>query len=806
MILNYLLIALRNAWRNKVYFLINLLGLAIGITSSIIILLFVLDELSYDRHNEHFRDIYRICIRGKIQGTEIEAALSNAPLGATIKNDFPEVLEATRLYTFDGDPVVGFDNRVFIEEEFYYADSTFFNVFTAPVVYGDPSDMLRRPNTLVLTQEISRKYFGDEDPVGKMLLVGENETPYEITGVVKGFPENSHFTFNMLGSMTSIYYADVTRWLGNNNYTYIRLEEATDPDVPESKFAELVAMHMGAELEEILGLTMEEFFASGNTYGYFLQPLKNIHLESDLQFEINPGGSKSSVIMFSVIAVFLIIIASINFMNLATASAARRATEVGIRKVAGADKKRLIAQFLSESLLITIFSLVLAVVLVELFLPAFNNLSGKELSLNSIGGLKLAGGLLLIAVFVGFFSGSYPAFFLSSFKPVDVLKSGAMRGSRGAGLRKVLVTFQFIVTIVLFICTMIVNGQMKYLQVKDLGFKKENLIVIDRIHVLDEQVESFRQELLKNPAILDASFSSAAPGGLIGDNAYLPEGASSDETHAINNLWTDSYFYDTYQLELVEGRWFQEGSSSDSVSLILNEAAVKAFNFEDPLSKRLFTQFGDDTQTPGQIIGVVKDFHFQSLHQEVRPLIIQFVQGNRYKLNVRITGLETAKTLEYIEKTWTSFKEQQPIHMSFLDEDLAALYDNDEKAATVFSIFSVLAIFIAALGLLGLASFSAAQRTKEVGIRKAMGASIPIVLYTLSREFIWLILIATVAAWPLGYFIMKDWLQDFPARIQLDPMVFVISSLLAFFIAAITVLLRIYQAASMNPVSSLRYE
>lgn len=806
MILNYLLIALRNAWRNKVYFLINLLGLAIGISSSIIILLFVLDELSYDRHNEHFNDIYRICIRGKIQGTEIEAALSNAPIGSTIKADFPEVKEASRLYTFDGDPVVRFEDQVFIEEDFYYADSTFFNVFTAPVIFGDPSDMLKRPNTLVLTHEISRKYFGEADPVGKMLLVGEREEPYEISGVVKGFPENSHFTFNMLGSMTSIRHADVTRWLGNINYTYIRLEEGSDPDVPESKFADLVAMHMGAELEEILGLTIEEFFASGNTYGYYLQALKDIHLESDLQFEINPGGSKSSVIMFSVIAIFLIIIASINFMNLATASGARRATEVGIRKVAGAEKKRLIGQFLSESFLITILSLVLAVVLVELFLPAFNSLSGKELTLNSIGGLRLSIGLLFIAIFVGFFAGSYPAIFLSSFKPVDVLKSGAMRGSRGAGLRKVLVTFQFIVTIVLFICTMIVNGQMRYLQVKDLGFDKENLVIIDRIYVLDDNLEAFRQELLKNPAILDASFSSAAPGGLIGDNAYLPEGAASDETHAINNIWTDSYFHKTYRLELVEGRWFEKASSSDSVSLIINEAAVKAFSFEDPLSNRLYTQFGDNTHIPGRIIGVVKDFHFQSLHQEVRPLVIQYVNGNQYQLSVRISGFETARTVEYIEKTWSSFKEQQPIHMSFLDEDLAALYDNDEKASTVFSIFSVLAIFVAALGLLGLASFSAAQRTKEVGIRKAMGASIPSVLYTLSREFIWLILIATVAAWPLGYFIMKDWLQDFPIRIQLDPIVFVISSLLAFFIAAITVLLRIYQAASMNPVSSLRYE
>ena len=806
MVKNYLLIALRNAWRNKGYSLINLLGLAIGITSSIIILLFVLDELSYDRHNEHFREIYRICIRGKIQGNEIEAALSNAPMGAALKTGYPEVEEFTRLFTFDGDPVVRYEDRVFIEENFYYADSTFFNVFTAPVLYGDPDGMLNRPNTMVLTEEIARKYFGKEDPVGKMLTVGQRETEYEITGVVKGFPENSHFRFNMLGSMTSIFLADITQWLGNNNYTYIRLREDFDPSILESKFPGLIAQHMGAELEEILGLTMEEFFAAGNSYGYYLQPLKDIHLRSDLQFEINPGGSKASVIIFSVIAVFLIIIASINFMNLATASAAKRATEVGIRKVAGAAKQRLIWQFLTESFLITVAALVLAIVLVELFLPGFNNLSGKSLQLDSIRPWHLVAGLLFIGLFVGFASGSYPAFFLSSFKPVDVLKSGAMRGIRGAGLRKVLVTFQFIVTIVLFICTLVVNGQMKYMLAKELGFDKENLVIIDRIHVLESQVEAFRQELLKNPSILHASASNAVPGGLIGDNAYLPEGAASDETHAINNIFTDWHFRETYNLEVVEGRWFQEGNSTDSTALILNEAAVKALSFEDPLNSRLHTQFEGDAEGPQHIIGVVRDFHFQSLHQEVRPLIIQFVGYQQYQLSVRISGNETARTLEYIEETWNAFMEQQPIHMTFLEEDLALLYHNDEKAAVVFSIFSVLAILIAALGLLGLASFSAAQRTKEVGIRKAMGASIASVLVTLSKEFVWLILIATLAAWPLGYFIMKDWLQDYPARIPLEPQVFVTSTLLAFSIAALTVVLRVYQSASRNPVSSLRYE
>jgi putative ABC transport system permease protein len=373
-------------------------------------------------------------------------------------------------------------------------------------------------------------------------------------------------------------------------------------------------------------------------------------------------------------------------------------------------------------------------------------------------------------------------------------------------LRKVLVTFQFIITIVLFICTLVVNGQMRYIQVKDLGFDKENLLVIDRVYVLGSQMEAFRQELLKDPSILEASFSSAVPGGLIGDNAYLPEGASTNETHAINNIWTDWHFLETYRLELVQGRWFQEGIPTDSSALILNEAAVEALGFDDPLNKRLYTQLGMDSVFAQPIIGVVKDFNFHSLHQVIRPLVIQFAGENRFQLSVRTNGTATARTLDYIEQTWNSFKEQQPLQMSFLDDDLANFYDNDEKTAVVFSIFSVLAIFIASLGLLGLASFSTAQRTKEVGIRKAMGASISSVLLTLSREYIWLILAATLASWPLGYFIMKDWLQDYPSRIHLEPGVFIISSLLAFIIAGLTVVIRVYRSAARNPVASLRYE
>ncbi len=802
---NYILTSLRNLWRHKNYSLINILGLAIGVASSVIILLFVQDELSYDRHNEKFNQIYRFYIKGKIQSNEVQAALSCAPLGPTLKSDFPEVIEYTRLYTFSGDPIVRYEDKVFIEKNFLYADSSFFNVFTAAAIQGDPRQMLNRPNTVVLTGETARKYFGDEDPVGKILKVGQDETPYEVTGVVKGFPDNSHFKFNLLGSFASTWLADVTMWLGNNNYTYILLQEGFPPEQLENKIPALLEKYMGPQLEQILGMTLEHFHEGGNEYGYFIQPLKDIHLRSDLQFEIESGGSITTVYIFSLIALFLIIIASINFMNLATASSSSRAPEVGVRKVVGSDRSRLIWQFMTESFIISFISLLIAILLVELFIPSFNSLAHKALEFNLFRNPILLPALIIIGILVGFLSGSYPAFILASFKPVSVLKGELRSGMRSSYLRSLLVTLQFTITICLFISTFIVYKQMNYIQKKDLGFNKENMVVIDRAYVLGDKAESFRQELLKNPGIMYVSRSNAVPGGLIGDNAYVPEGASTDETHAINNIYADPYFAEVYGLEIKEGRWFSEETLTDSFTIVLNESAVEALGFERPLQMRLINDFGENVR-PLQIIGVVKDFHFQSLHQEIKPLVLLFLSFNAYKMSIKIDGSNVQETLKYIEKTWSNFVTDQPINMTFLEDDLVTHYSSDRSTGLIFSIFSILAIFIAALGLLGLTSFSAEQRTKEVGIRKVMGATITRVMAILSKEIIWLILFATLIAWPIGYFFMKDWLQNFAFRIKLDPLIFIGSTLLAFLIAIVTVSVRTYRAAIVNPAESLRYE
>jgi len=804
---NYILTSIRNLWKFKGYSVINVLGLATGIASALIIMLFVQDELSFDRHNENFDNIYRFHIKAKIQGNALGGAISNAPLGPTLKSDFPEVLEYTRLYTFEGDPIIRYGDKVFVENNFYSADSTFFNVFTARAIHGDPARMLNRPNTVVLTEETARKYFGDDNPIGKVLKVGQAEEAFEVTGVVEGFPDNSHFHFNLLGSFSSTWLADVTTWIGNNNYTYVILQEGASPEQVEAKIPDLLVQYMGPQLEAAMGATMEEFLESGNEYGYYIQPLKDIHLRSGLQFEIEPGGSITSVYIFSLIAIFLIIIASINFMNLSTASSSSRAAEVGIRKVVGSNKSKLVWQFITESYIITIISLILAIILVELFITPFNNLAQKSLSLNLIENNLLLPSIIFIGLIVGFLSGSYPAFVLSSFKPISVLKGKVSSGMKNSYLRSILVTLQFVITISLFISTFVVYNQMTFIQTKDMGFNKSNLLVIDRARELGNQRETFRQELLNNPDIIAASVCNTVPGSLIGDDAYYPEGSTMEETHALNNIFTDPYFTDVFEFEIIEGRYLSEDIPSDTFAVVLNEAAVKSLGFEHPLEHRLINDFGGGEEiNPMQVIGVVKDFHFKSLHQEIQPLLLRLNYWNPDKISVKITGNNKQATLRYIEKTWKAYVADQPATISFLEDDLSTLYASDRNTGIIFSIFSILAIFIAALGLLGLASFSAVQRTKEVGIRKVMGATVSSVMTILSKEILWLILFATIISWPLAYFFMKDWLQNFAFRIDLHPLIFVISTLLSLIIAVLTVSFRTFRAAMANPVNSLRYE
>lgn len=810
MFTNYIKTSLRNLLKYKGYSFINIIGLAIGLASAILILLFVQDEISYDKFHDKSDQIYRVYLNGKIASDEMVVAVSCAPLGATMVKDYPEVLNSTRLFTFSGDPLVRYEENSLVVEKYYYADSTFFEVFSANFLRGDPATALNRANTVVITREMAEVFFGKEDPLGKSLKVGNDQTAFEITGVVEKYPENSHFQFNMLASyITMRDMANSSFWVSNNNYTYVVLQKDFPVEQLQAKLPEMVEKYVGPQLQMFSNASFDEFLEAGNKYGYVLQPIEKIHLFSDLQYEIQPGGNIKTVYIFSVIAFFLILIAAINFMNLATAKSAGRAREVGVRKVSGSTRSQLIFQFLIESILLSFISLLIALVLVELFLPAFNNLAGKRLSFIFTGDLSFLPYIIGLGIFVGMLAGSYPAFYLASFRPTKVLKGSIQTGMKGGKMRSVLVIFQFTIAIFLIISTIVVYNQLSYVQNKNLGYDQKDLLVIERAYALQDQRNAFKEELSQNPSIEMISQTNNLPSFLHGNTAFRPEGSTPDEIRATNFYYTDENFQNTLGIKLIEGRWFSKDLAGDSLAVVLNLSAVKAYGYEDPIGKNILQIGGgaDTTDLPMKIIGVVEDFHYESLHQTIQPLIIAF-NRNRFAsyFAIRIHPENYQQAIGFIEDKWNSMVTDQPIEYTFLEDELKTNYNDDKNEGIIFAIFAMLAIFVSSLGLLGLASFTTEQRTKEIGIRKVMGSSISQVVGLLTKEINWLLIISSIVSWPLAFYFMKNWLQNFAFKSNLGLHIFIIASIIAFVIAILTTGFQALKAARANPANSLRHE
>ena len=807
---NYIKTSIRNLLKHKGYSFINIVGLAIGLASALLILLFVQDELSYDKFHEKSEQIYRVYLNGKIASDELVVAVSCAPMGATMVKDYPEVLSSTRLFTFGGDPVVRFEEKNLVVEKYYYTDSTFFDVFSVNFLRGAPVNALNRANTVVITNEMAEIFFGKEDPLGKSIKVGNDQTDFEITGVVEKFPKNSHFQFNMLASyITMREMANSNFWVSNNNYTYILLQEDFPAEQLQAKMPEMVEKYVGPQLQMFSNTSFDDFLEAGNKYGYILQPLKKIHLFSDLQYEIEPGGNIKTVYIFSIIAFFLILIAAINFMNLATAKSAGRAREVGIRKVSGSYRSQLILQFLIESIILSFVSLLIALILVELFLPAFNNLAGKQLSFIFTGDWSFLPYIIGLGIFVGFLAGSYPAFYLASFKPTKVLKGTIQTGMKGGKMRSALVAFQFTIAIFLIISTIVVYNQMNYVQNKDLGYNKKDLLIIERAYALQDQRNAFKEEISQSPSIEMISQTNNMPSFLHGNTAFRPEGSTPDEIRATNLYYTDENFQNTLDIKLTEGRWFSKDMPGDSLAVVLNKSAVKAYGYEDPIGKKIL-QIGagrDTTDLAMKIIGVVDDFHYESLHQTIQPLIIGF-NRNRFAsyFAVRIHPDNYQTALKFIEDKWNTMVTDQPIEYTFLEDALKTNYNDDKNEGVIFAIFALLAIFVSSLGLFGLASFTTEQRTKEIGIRKVMGSSITQVVGLLTKEIIVLLIISSVVSWPLAWYFMNNWLQNFAFKTKLGIHIFLIASIIAFVVALLTTGFQAYIAARTNPANSLRYE
>ncbi len=805
MLQSYLTIALRNLRRNKMYSFINIVGLAVGISVAALITLYVADELSFDRFHANADRIYRVDGDIKFQGQSFVLAVSPPPMGQTLKMEFPEVEDYTRFRAL-GAWNFQYENKVFREERVAFADPSFFTVFTAPVVLGNAVAALSAPETVVLSEHIVHKYFGSENPIGKRLK-GDNNKFYTVGAVMKQLPVNSHIRFDVLISMTSYADSKSTEW-GNNNYqTYVLLKQGANPDVVDAKFPSIVKKYFAPILERDLHINYEKFLAEGNYAKHSLFPMARIHLYSGNELgEISPNGSIQYVWIFSCVASFVLLIACVNFMNLATARATNRAKEVGIRKTLGSQRSQLVAQFLAESSLMVLCALVLAACLMEIALPAFNQLSGKEIERTALHTPQFVGVLAILFVAVGVLAGAYPAFVLSSFQPVKVLKGDKSSGSRNSALRSTLVVGQFAASIMLVIGTLVIFNQLRFIQSKNLGFNREQVVVVqDPSGIPDGSSQRFKQEVLRLSGVKSAAVSSYLPTGGWRNNSILWVGKDSPSA-SVQQWVVDADYIPTLGMEVGKGRNFSANNLADSTTAIVNESAArKFFGNEDPLGKQVQTGMSDSTRRIFTVIGVVKDFHYESLRETIQPLVM-FFGKTVGATSIRFNASETSSVLASIESTWKRLSPNKPFEYEFMDDAFRETYRTEQRTGTILGVFTSLAIMIACLGLFGLAAFAAGQRTKEIGIRKVLGASVVSLIALLSKDFLKLVAIALVVATPLAWYGMNRWLQDFAYRIELSTWFFVLAGAAAVVIAFLTVAGQAWRAARANPVKALRSE
>ncbi len=806
MLKNYITVALRNLSRHKVFSFINILGLAIGLACCITIFLFVQDEFRYDTFHTNADRIYRV-VNSRMRESGKDYIASTPPaFGPTLQRDFAEVKQMVRFFDMRS-PLITYGEKKFFEPDFLLADSTVLDVFTLPLVKGNPQTALKDKYSLIITQSVASKYFGNEDPIGKILTV-DGEMKFTVTGVMQDLPVHSHLKLNVLGNFNVL--KDIVgesrlqSWVWHQIYTYILLEENYQVAQLEVKLPAFVQTHAS------------EVTAKMNTkYSIGLQALTDIHLHSSqLEHDIVQKGDIQYVYAFSAIALFALVIACFNFMNLSTARSAGRAKEVGLRKVVGAGRPQLIAQFIGESILLVSIAMVMAFFLVFLTLPIFNNFSGKQLQLLSMVDTVTILGVLAIILLVGLIAGSYPAFFLSAFQPVKVLKGELRSVHGGYSLRQTLVVLQFAISTVLIIGTTIVFRQLNYIQNTNLGFSKEQLVSLPiRNADMRRNYEGIKNELLQNPAITGATACYGLPGGMFAGDGVLIPGRTTD--YSINMFLVDHTYIPTLEMQLIAGRNFSKEYGTDAENAyILNETAVKDLGWgtpEEALNKEIHWKKWEnnavsDSLKRGRVIGVVKDFHYKSLHQEIEPLVLHIYQDAYTSIVVKVRPQNMKATLNFLESKWTSLDAQWPFEYTLLDQQFAKSYEAEQIFSKVFTTFTLLSIFIACLGLFGLASFTASQRSKEIGIRKVLGASVPGIVFLLSRDFLKLVLLALIIAIPFAWYAMSGWLQDFAYRINMDWWIFALAGITALIIALFTVSFQSIKAALANPMKSLRNE
>ena len=790
---NLLKIAFRNLLKDKSYTAINILGLTIGITSSVLILFYTLDETSYDKYHENGENIYRVVSNITEPDNAFTWAVAQRLLAPELLDKYPDVRDASRISGI-GRVLFKSGDIQFFEEDFYTADSTVFDMFTYQFLEGDMATSLDNPNSIVLTESVAKKYFGNDSAIGETLEDASGDS-YTVTGVMKNVPSNSHLIFDALISSNTNGGNQRGSWGNFGVFTYILLPPNYDPLDMKPSFDSVIAQHVNPIFESI-GITIE----------YELQRITDIHLHSKIQDEAENNGDITNVYLFTAVAIIMLIIASINYMNLATARSSKRAKEVGIRKVMGSSRGKLISQFLTESVVIALVALVVSIGLIYLLLPAFNNISGKVITFSYILRPSVFMAMSGMLVFIGIVSGSYPAFYLSGFKPVDVLKGRIGTKGGNVGLRKILVIVQFSISVIMLISTMVVYQQLQFLRSKDLGFNKDQVLRIElSSREIRDNFPAFKNELTQLPNVVEVGTASSAPGEGIGKLIMNVEDNNGEMLERGVDFFAADYEYlDALGMEIVAGRNFSRDFVSDtSGAALVNQAMVDRMAWEEPIGKVF--EFGQDRSAT--VVGVIKDYHQNSLYNEIEPLMIRLIENMR-QVFIKVQGEDIEGTMENIETAWTKVNPDDPFEYNFLDQDFNSQYDADQRRGVIFTIFSGLTLAIACLGLLGLTSFTTEQRTKEIGVRKVIGASVGKIVLLVSREFIVLVGISFVIAMPVAYYFMTQWLKSFAYKIELSSewMIFVASALMAILITFGTVAFHTTKAAIANPINSLRDE
>jgi putative ABC transport system permease protein len=798
---NYLTVAWRNIMRSKAYSALNILGLAVGLAVFILIMLFVRTELGYDRFHANGRNIFRVVQEqpGNVYLGSNVFAVTPGPLAAAMVQDFPEVLKATRIDDWV-DVLVTVGEKNFLEKRVHWTDPQTFEIFSFPVVRGGGPSALQDPSSVLLSERTARRYFGGSDPLGRAIALQAFNTraEFKVAGVFRDIPANSHFSMDVVApfeTMGKITQTDLTRWGSNSYYTYVLLQDGSDPKALEAKLVPFIAKY-----EAERGWRHE-----GQHSRYFLQALTSIHLHSRANFDFGSIGDSRFVLLFASIAVLVLVIACVNYMNLATARSLKRAKEVGLRQVVGASKAQLVRQFLGDAMVLTLMALALAVGFVLAALPAFRRFVERDIAFDPFRDAALMPFLVLLAVVVGTIAGSYPALFVSGFRPVSSIKGTGAAQTKGRGLRNALIVFQFAASIALIICTVGVRGQLAFIRNMDMGYDRDQIVVLTPRGGVRTGLEAFKNELRSNPAVVSVASSSCLPNNVTSNtNAQWP-GQPENARIPIYLIDADYDFPELYGLELVRGRSFSRDFTADAGgAYLINEAARKALGWDDPLGR----EFGrtHEGKAKGRIVGVLKDFHMHSLHLSIMPLYIFLDPGRSNRISIKLRGGDIPAALAFVRRTWEKFAPEYPFEYSFFDDIFDRAYRVERRLGTMFSVFAGLAVLIACLGLLGLAAFTAEQKTKEIGIRKVLGASTAGVIALLSRDFMKWVVAANVIAWPIGYFAMRSWLSNFAYRIGLTVPMFLGAALAAFAIAAAVIGLQTYRAASANPAESMRYE